>query len=299
MNRRIIVTHHAPDLDAVGAVWFLKRFDAQHFADAKVLFVNPGDTLSLEEAEAHGNQLHEVTHVDTGLGEFDHHQPDRGLKMLSASLLVYQHICKIHPELKTDKTLEAMANFITEIDHLGEVYWPEAGNTRYEFMIHELLHGVMTIDPHDDDSMLYFGLQCLDAAHAALTQHIKAVEIINTEAQTIEMSFGKCLAVETSNDDVIKVAQKQGYLLVIRKDSKLGNVRIKARPDAPFTLEKLSQAVQNLDKKGSWYYHPSGKMLINGSRKHRNQVPSPLTLEEVINLAKEIWPTSQTISGTV
>jgi hypothetical protein len=30
-------------------------------------------------------------------------------------------------------------------------------------------------------------------------------------------------------------------------------------------------------------------MLINGSRKHRNQLPSPLSLEEVIALVKKIY----------
>lgn len=287
MARHLIVTHHAPDLDAVGAVWVLKRFDSQHYADAKVLFVNPGDTLSLEEAEAHDCQLHQVTHVDTGLGEFDHHQPDRGQQMLSATLLVWQHVCKVHPDLVDDQALAEIARFTTEIDHLGEVFWPEADNPRYGFMIHELIRGIEFTDPHDDDSQLAFGLKCLDAAYANLTQYFKALQILLESADRFELPAGQGLAVETSNDDVIKLAQKQGVILVIRKDPKLGNARIKVRPDAKFNLDKVAEAVKKADTQGSWYYHPSGKMLINGSRKHRNQIPTPLSLAQITSIVKE------------
>ncbi len=287
MARHLIVTHHAPDLDAVGAVWVLKRFDSQHFADAKVLFVNPGETLSLEEAEAHDCQLHQVTHVDTGLGEFDHHQPDRGQQMLSATLLVWQHVCKVHPDLVDDQALAEIARFTTEIDHLGEVFWPEADNPRYGFMIHELIRGIEFTDPHDDDSQLAFGLKCLDAAYANLTQHFTALQILLESAERFELPAGQGLAAETSNDDIIKLAQKQGVVLVIRKDPKLGNARIKVRPDADFNLDKVAEAVRKADTQGSWYYHPSGKMLINGSRKHRNQVPTPLSLAQIVSIVKE------------
>ena len=75
---RIIVTHHAPDLDAISAVWLLKIFDAQHYADAKVVFVNPGDTLSSAEMDNLNVEESDVIHVDTGQGTYDHHQPERG-----------------------------------------------------------------------------------------------------------------------------------------------------------------------------------------------------------------------------
>ena len=87
MNKRLIVTHHAPDCDAIGSTWMLKRFDAQHYATAQSAFVDPGATINPSEAERLGFQMHNVTHVDTGLGEFDHHQPDRGLQRICATSL--------------------------------------------------------------------------------------------------------------------------------------------------------------------------------------------------------------------
>lgn len=289
MDRKLIVTHHSPDLDAIGAVWLLKRFDGQHFADAKVAFVNPGDTITLEEAEEHGCQLHEVTHVDTGLGEFDHHQPERGHQHISATSLVYDHVLKVHPDHARDAALKKIAEFVTEVDHFGEIFWPDAGNYRYNFMIEELINGMEYLDPHNDDSQLHFGMQCLDCAYAKLTQFLKAEEILASRGERFPLRAGEALALESNNDNTIKVAQKQGMMLVIRKDPDEGHIRIKARPDADIELKPLADKIAELDRKGSWYYHPSGKMLINGSSKHRQQQASALSLEQVVSLVKELY----------
>jgi hypothetical protein len=278
MSNKVLVTHHAPDLDAIGAVWVLKRFDSQHYATAKIAFVNPGERITLREAEELGCQLHEATHVDTGLGRFDHHQPERGEQYLS-----------IHPELKENQALSEIARFITEIDHFGEVYWPEPESTRYNFMIHELIKGAEYLELHTDDSQMHFGMQCLDHAYAVLVQYLKASEIVAQRGEEFTMPFGKCLSLETRNDDTIKLAQKIGFLLVVRKDPEHGHIRIKARPDSAIELKQLYEEIKKRDNIGTWYYHPSGKMLINGSHKHRNQKPSPLSLAEVVELIKKVY----------
>jgi hypothetical protein len=288
-SRKLLATHKAPDLDAIGAVWMLKRFDAQHYATAKVAFVNQGETITLEEAEKYGSQLHEVTHVDTGLGTFDHHQPERGHQYICATSLTYDHVCSLHPELKNDQALKIIVEFVTEIDHFGEVYWPEADHNRYSFMIHELIRGIEFFDPHNDEQQLHFGLQCLDAAYAAMMQKVKADEELALKGMEFSIPAGPCIAIETSNDDTVKMAQKRGCVLVVRKDPKLGHVRVKVRPDSNLELKPLHLAIQKIDKVGTWYYHPSGKMLLNGSRKARNQVASPLPLAEVVALIKEIY----------
>ena len=285
MTKRLIVTHHAPDLDAVGSTWLLKRFDAQHYADAQSAFVDPGSTIDPSEAERLGFQMHEVTHVDTGLGEFDHHQPERGHMHICGSSLVFDYICHIHPEEKNNASLQYLVNFITDIDHFGEINWPDANSPRYCFMLHELLHAAESVDPHDDDSLMHFGMMCLDCAYAALRDTFDAKEIISS-GETFEVAVGKCLSIETRNDDVIKFAQREGYQLVIRKDPKSGEVRIKARPDNSLDLKKLADEILKIDHQGTWYYHASGKMLLNGSRKQRHQRPTPLTLAQVTELFK-------------
>lgn len=265
----------------------LKRFDAQHYATAQVAFTDPGTTIHPSEAERLGFQMHEVTHVDTGLGEFDHHQPDRGQLRICATSLVYDYVCKIHPELKNDQALQEIVKFVTDDDHFGEVDWPEPDALRYSFMLPSLLHGFESVDPHNDESQMHFGFTCFDCAYASLKETIQAKEVVEKDGQTFQIGQLKCLAIESKNDTVMKYAQKMGYSLVVRKDPTSGEVRIKARPDSSVELKPLSEAILKVDTIGTWYYHPSGKMLLNGSRKQRHQRPTKLSLQEVVALAQE------------
>lgn len=288
--RKLIVTHHAPDLDAITSVWLLKRFDSQKYASAKVAFVNPGDTISLEEAEKEYNcQLHEVTHVDTGLGEFDHHQMEKASRSICAATLVFDYLAQVRPEIKDDLALIEMIKVVVDVDHFGEIYWSEAKENRFVFTLHELIHGHESIEPHDDDSQLHFGMQALDCAYAEMTNRLKAEEIISHKGIEFTIKEGKCLAMETQNDESIKLAQVKGYILAVRKDPEYGHLRIKVRPDAQLNLEKLYHALQELDPKATWFYHASGKMLLNGSIKHRNQIASSLSLQAVIRLIEKLY----------
>ena len=289
MIRKLIVTHHAPDLDAIGASWLLKSFDTQHYGDAKFAFVNPGEKITQSKIDELQISSDHVVHVDTGLGKFDHHQPERGHDHSSAASLVYEYLCQIHPELKKDQALKLLVDFITEIDHFEEIYWPEADHPRYNFMLHQILRGLELIELHDDDSQLHFGFTCLDGVFATLKQHIRAKEILETKAKYFQIKLGKCMAVETRNDDTLKLAQQYGAIIAIRKDTSQGHIRIKARPDAKIDLKALADEIALIDSTGTWYYHPGGKMLINGSRKHRNQRPSPLSLEQIIKLTKKTY----------
>ncbi len=286
--RRMIVTHHSPDLDACASVWLLKRFDAQHYADAHTAFVDPGKLINPSEAERLGFQMHMVVHVDTGLGEFDHHQPERGREYVCAATLVYDYICRIHPDHVHDEALKELVTHIVDVDHFGEISWPDSQHPRYCFMLSSLLQGYESIDPHNDDSQLHYGLISLDSAYANLRHQVAAKRELST-GELFEMPFGSCLSVSTANDEVIKYSQKKGLCVVIKRDPDDGSLRIKARPDCPIDLKSLSDAILKLDQVGYWYYHPSGKMLLNGSRKQSAQKPSILSLAQVTDLFKQIY----------
>ncbi len=288
-KRRLIVTHHAPDLDAIASVWLLKRFDSQHYGTAKVVFVDAGEIANQQDLDILDYTPQEITHVDTGKGEFDHHQPERGKEYICAASLVFDHITQIQPDKKNDKSLQIIVDFVTEIDHFREIFWPEPDSYRYSFTIHNLIRGIESIHLHDDDSMLHFGMQCLDAAYAYLNQITRAEELIEQRKQVFQLKKQKALAIETTNDDVIKVAQKQGYILVIRRDPSEGHMRIKARPDADIDLTHLYHLIKQKDSQGTWFNHPSGKMLLNSSDNNRNHTPTRLTLPEVITMIKETY----------
>lgn len=285
---QLIVTHHAPDLDAIGSVWMLKRHHPQDYADAKLAFTNPGTTLSPEKIQQFGIDPNQVVHVDTGLGEFDHHQPERAQQHVCGTSLVYDYVCQIHPDKKNDEALQIMVEHITEIDHFGEVFWPEAAEFRYSFQLHEILSGLEHLELHDDDSVVHFGMTCLDSVYQTITNQVVALKILDKRAKYLDLKIGKVMLVETNNDDVLKLGQKQGCVITVRKDKDEHNVRIKARPDASFDLQPLAGEILALDTEADWYYHPGGKMLLNGSRK-RNHQPSQLTLEQIENLIRKIY----------
>lgn len=289
MSRKLIVTHRAPDLDAIASSWLLKKFDTQHYGDAKFAFVNPGERVNRDLVKKLEIKPKNVTHVDTGLGKFDHHQPERGKKEISATSLVFDHVCQVHPELKDDEALKLLVSFVTDIDHFKTIYWPKADHYRYNFMLHQMIHGLEFVQYHDDDSQLHFGFTCLEGVYSALKQQVKADEILTNKAQYFQLKAGHALGVETRNDEILKLAQKRGIVLVVRKDSAQGHIRIKTRPDSTIELKPLHERILELDQTGTWFYHPSGKMLINGSRKHNNQTPSPLKLKTVIELIKELY----------
>src|SRR3989344_8330959 len=68
---KTIVTHMAPDVDAITSVWLLKRF-LSGWNEAQVKFVPAGKTLDNQIADSDP----EIWHVDTGMGILDHHQTD-------------------------------------------------------------------------------------------------------------------------------------------------------------------------------------------------------------------------------
>ncbi len=287
--QQIIVTHHAPDLDAIGSVWILQKFDSQNYAEAKYAFVNPGERLTQHQAEELNSDLHHVTHVDTGLGRFDHHQPERSSQQICAAKLVYDYVCQQKPALQENQALKAMVDFITEIDHFQEIHWPDANNYRYVFMLHELIEGHEIARPNNDESQLKFGLECLEYAYFAMKQVIDANDIIRNKGIQFTIKQGPCIGIATSNDEIIRQAQKQGYVLAVRKDPQQENIRIKARPDSSLDLKPLYKKVTEIDSEATWFYHASGKMLLNGSSKHHNQIASQLSLNKMIKLIKETY----------
>ena len=123
---KLLVTHRSPDLDAISSVWCFTRFQASEFSDAKHAFVNAGESIDLRTAEDLGFSPEDVVHVDTGLGDFDHHQPERGMKRICATSLVYDYVSHLHPELQGDAALQFLVEYITAIDHFEECFWDNA-----------------------------------------------------------------------------------------------------------------------------------------------------------------------------
>lgn len=283
----LLVTHKAPDLDAIASVWLLTRFDAQHFAGSRIAFVPAGQTITDEAAARLGYLPTQVTHVDTGMGKFDHHQQARAGREYSAAKLIYDYLLEIHPDLKHDEALKLMVDHFLDVDHFGEAFWPDANHPRYQFMLHHLLTGMDSTQLDSDNNQVDLGCRLLDFVYASMKHFVTSQQKL-TEGETFDLKTGgKGFALLTNNDEVIATAQKAGYQLAIVKSEKTGHIRIKARPDAPFDLKPVYDEILQKDPIGTWYYHLSGKMLLNGSKKNSQQVASPLSLAEVVAIVRK------------
>lgn len=301
---KTIVTHFNPDLDAVTSVWLLKKFYPE-FIHAEVQFVPAGKTWRGFDVDSDP----EVLHVDTGLGLLDHHKEDSNI---CSARLVLEFLKK--KDIEIDEALERLVDIVNEIDHFREVYWPNATSDRYEFCLEPILDGWKLLYQGQDLRLIDWSLDCLDGIYRNLQNKVWAEKEIESIGKVFETRFGKAVAVETMNDDVLHVAQKMGYVIVVRLDPKKHYVRIKALPphqkdlcasdcncqehakgkcnskniDINVDLSDAYNEFKKLDLQASWYLHPDKRQLLNGSTKSPDMRPTKLTLDQIIGVLEKI-----------
>lgn len=298
---KIVVTHMSPDWDAIGSVWLIKKFLAG-WETSEVKFVPAGQRVSSiknkvlsikNPIEKIGDD--EVIHVDTGLTPLDHHQV-QDVNVSAASLtwdFVRSGMEKTGNKL-TQEHIEAISRvvkIIVDTDHFKEVYWKDAAADYHEFSLLGLLEGFKLFKQGQDMEYLNFGILCLDALIHTFENRIWAEKEIEKGIE-FKTKYGKGMGFETLNDTVLKLAQKMGYVLVVRKDPRKGYVRIKTLPgvkgnkglDLTLAYEKL----RKIDPDATWFLHISKKMLLNGTPKNPKMRPTKLSLTEIIRVLERI-----------
>lgn len=300
---KVIVTHTSPDWDAIGSVWLLKKFLAG-WQDAKVEFVPAGqrskrlDALQEVPYEAIiriGED--EIIHVDTGLLPLDHHQtPDKSV--CGASLVweyVQQYFDEANDHLKSEykEAIDRIVKIIVAIDHFKEVFWENPTADYHEFSLLGVLEGLKQLHPNQDELYVEYGIESLEALVHNFENRIWAEKEIKEKGVPFEIKAGKGIGFETVNDTVLKLSQKMGYLLVVRKDPRKGYVRIKLRPTSNETddleLTPAYEKLKEIDPQATWFLHVSKKMLLNGTPKNPKMIPSKLSLNDIIEILKKIY----------
>jgi hypothetical protein len=300
---KIIVTHTSPDWDAITSVWVLKRF-LSGWGDAKVEFVPAGQRRGGQDAKLMPDDADpiekigedEVIHVDTGLTPLDHHQTqDTNVSAASRSWdYVMAQIAQGNNHL-TDEHKEAVSRIVKVVvatDHFKEVFWKDTTEDYMEMGFLGLLDGLKLIKQNQDLEYLEFGMLCLNAMTAQFENRIWAEREIKDKGQKFETRFGKGIGFETINDSVLKLAQKMGYVMVVRKDPRKGYVRIKTLPaqgenkGADLTL--AYEQLKKIDPDATWFLHVSKKMLLNGSPKNPKMRPSKLSVSDIIKVLERI-----------
>ncbi len=306
---KIIVTHASPDWDAIGSVWLVKKF-LPNWQHADVEFVPAGQKSpkrakigpEIEKAIEETDDL-EIIHVDTGMGPLDHHQTsDRNVCGTSRT---WEFVKKQRSKGKSqneesermlmqDAAIDRIVKIIVQLDHFQEAFWENPTADYHEFSLNGVLDGLKLYKPNEDDYYVSFGISCLEMLVHEFENRIWAEKEIAENGVAFETKWGKAIGFETLNDSVIKLSQKMGYKIVLRKDPRKGYVRIKARPEKVedkfenegIDLTPIYEKLKGLDTKATWYLHVSKKMLLNGTPKNPKMIPTTLSLSEIIEVIK-------------
>ncbi len=299
---KVIVTHNAPDIDAITSSWLIKRF-LPGWEDAEVVTVPAGSRINTNHAPddiIEHLDGKEVIHVDTGMGPLDHHQT-KDMNTCAAKR-TFDYVLGKSEELKGNKhktdALARLVEYVVDDDHFQEVYYPDPAADVYEFSLASLVAGIKDQYPRDDATCIRFGFDLLDAVIHKLEDRMWAEEEIREKGIQFNTKWGKGLAIETINDEILKLGQLMGYVVTVRKDPKSGAVRIKTRPgkrdqgtafsgqfeDVDIDLTPVYEKLKKMDPAATWFFHVSKRMLLNGSSKNPNMRGSKLTLAEVVEV---------------
>lgn len=275
---KTIVTHLSPDLDAITSSWLIKRY-LPGWQETNIVFVPAGLTLS-----GVSKDTKDVIHVDTGLGRFDHHQTQ---EYTSSTKLVFEYLLqKKYLSKKVVTPLKRLVEFVNDTDHFAEAYFEEATADRYDFTLHQIVKGLKHTLV-DDLKIMIATFPLLDAILVIMKNKVNAEEEIK-KGLVFKSHWGKSIAMETNNEETMKLALKMGFSLVIRKDPENGGARIKTLPGKKLDLTPLYQAITKIDKKGLWFLHVCKNMLLNSSTKNPRFIPTPLTIPTLVAITKEI-----------
>lgn len=276
---KTIVTHISPDLDAMASIWLIRKFMTD-WETATTAFVPAGTTLNSKDPD----ENEDIIHVDTGFGKFDHHQDNEDT---CAAKKVFLHLKKIKAFRPNQiEAIERLIEVVNDIDHFREVFLDEPDKDIYDLSIVSALEGLRAKYPNQA-KLVEIGEDLLDGLMQSFINKVSAEKSL-TSGFEFNSRWGKTLAITTDNEEVVRIALKKGFQMVIRKNGKDGCLRIKTLPLKKLNLKDLYEKLIEADKKAFWFFHSSGHMILNGSSKNPNTIPTKLSLNEVVKIVKDI-----------
>lgn len=310
---KYIVTHTSPDWDAIGSVWLIKKY-LPGWQEARVKFVPAGQRIGNSKFKVIvGEELKQITddiveqigadeyiHVDTGLGPLDHHQINDMHVCGMSRTWDYIREEKDKGDGVTEFTVEhieavnRIVKVVVQIDHFQEIFWGDPIADYQEFSLNGVLDGLKLAKPNEDETYLKYGIESLNALVHEFENRIWAEKEIQQKRMEFNSRWGKGIGLETINDAVLKLSQKMGYEIVVRKDPHKGYVRIKLRPAKVDTKQEggdltlAYESLRKIDPDATWFLHISKKMLLNGTPKNPDMVSTKLSLQAIIRVLEGI-----------
>jgi hypothetical protein len=274
---KTVVAHIGPDLDAITAMWLVKTF-IPGWEEAMPAFVPAGTTLGGKPPDSDP----EVMHVDTGFGKYDHHQNNDDT---CAAMLVYEEVKKLHG---SDPAMERLLAVVNDVDHFREVFFPNPTADFWDFGLVTQIDGWRLIYSDNPIKIVELGFQGLDGIYKTFQNKVWAEKELKEKGVEFVAKWGKGIGVETTNDEVVHLAQKMGYVIAVRKDPKKGYLRIKSLPKEEIDLEVLYNKLKSDEPTATWFLHASHHMVLNGSSKNPDMRPTQKSLQQIIDVIKNV-----------
>jgi hypothetical protein len=265
-KRVTIVSHLSPDLDSCTAVWLLTRFPYLGYNHV-FKFVPVGSKLYISKNKS--QQV--IIHVDTGGGEFDHH--DKSDYVCAASLVAEKY------SISTPGINELVA-YTLAVDH-GKIFNSDIGR----FDILRIIEGLNKILPDKPKEVLEIVLSCLDAIYANLSDAYDAPKYLE-DAIYFDTLWGRGAGVISSNSEVRYLAHRQGIKVFVFVDPMYGYRGFMAPGDSKVDFSSLAAKLKKIEPEADWFLHSSKQLLLCGSKKAPNKKLSSLSLDQMIQFIK-------------
>ena len=298
----MIITHTAPDMDAIASCWLLQRFGG--LATHEVVFVNTGNPdpalLDLADAVVDTGKIY-----DPATNRFDHHQD---AKLKSATYLVAD---TLRTRGGHDKALGEIWPLIVLIDEGDRGIWSSGSSQSRVHGLHAIFSGGLP-SGMSDLGMLAWGYQLLDSLFTTYQRRAEGRAALAGHL-VYESDDGYLFAIKDAPRSATSAAFERGARLVVFVDTTSNAIGIQrssewATPHVGELIERLAEHLAvwaeapyeegQFEPKAAlalhtelvtWFKHPAGFFAGRGTAKAPCDRPISVDLFTLANLLDDHW----------
>lgn len=293
---KIIVTHTAPDFDAIGAAWLLQRFGG--LEDASIVF-QPIATPNADVLRYATAVVDIGREYDESRLRFDHHQfLGNEASQHSATSLVAEYLTK---RGQLPSFLMPIIDLITDADGRNVLY--ASVKTSRKLGIHALLSAYkqfgMPLLPNDksirnDHDVLEFGYAILDMIGGRLDKIGRAKTQYQYVARIISPGF--CL-LHNAGREITQYAfeeEKMDLVLFVNEQPHTVTVGLQRHPESSLNCGDLVNMAEQLypviiSETSRWFRHQAGFFAGRGTDKSPDLTPLCVDLDILAHAINEVY----------